>query len=426
MQWSAMFSTSDSSAARSWEIILAIANWLMQNSRRGPSPSVWEEALFLGYLARITGSPTWGGASLERAETAIRTATPLTECSLFGGLCGLGWTIDYLPGLLTWVLPSDPEAEEAASQEHSDLDVNADIDSLLLQHLQRNHWKGPYDLINGLVGFGTYFLGRLGRPKPVMGLELVIYQLDKVAESSAGMTTWHTRPEVMPHWQVAQYRDGRYNSGVAHGVAGVLYLLNEAIAAGVEVARASRLLQGGVAWLLERQGLRDYAVGSSSCARLGITDEPSPGWCEGDLGILSVLRQITRRTDREDWGQFCQALSDACLARIGLNRSVKDSSLCHGCAGIAHICNRIYQESGDPRFLEVARQKYGEILGNRFRTHHPNCLPLTRVRPRLLDGDIGVGLALLSSVSSISPDWDRLLLISGYESAILSSTTVCC
>src|SRR5262249_31475514 len=78
-----------------------------------------------------------------------------------------------------------------------------------------------------------------------------------------------------------------------------------------------------------------------------------------------------------------------------------DPSLCHGAAGLGHIFNRLHQATGDGSFLDAACYWLGRAVE----------LPLPE-EPGLLQGKAGIGLALLASLGSIEPAWDRVLLLS--------------
>src|SRR6266480_4688927 len=81
---------------------------------------------------------------LEQAVRALSSG-PM-EPSLYSGLAGVAWATAHLQQQLF-------EADEENS--------NATIDEALRPYLARSPWRGDYDLIGGLVGFGVYALERL-------------------------------------------------------------------------------------------------------------------------------------------------------------------------------------------------------------------------------------------------------------------------
>jgi hypothetical protein len=427
MNWVPIIPSSSDLGVRCWSTAGAIATSLLNDDHAGKRCLSYEEALLFGYLALAANDNRWAAAALERLNAAIAAAASMAGCRLFGGLCGLGWTVDHLSQLLsgTPVSEGDSTAFMEEDAEDEDEDINADIDSRLLRELQQGRWLGPYDLISGLVGFGVYFLERLPAEKATLGVELAIYHLYKASERNGKLVTWHTAPELLPAGQFMQFRNGYYNLGVAQGIPGILHFLSEALAAGVEPRKTSRLLEGGVEWLMAQErpsGLSSRF--SEVVAPVESSESRMLAWCSGDLGIMAVMHQVADRCGREDWKRLAERLADDCLSRSQNVVPVGDASICHGFMGIAHIYNRVYQAYRDMRFHAAALQWYERALatwqasGEDFFTMETSQLRAHRIvedAPFFLDGAIGVALALLGAVTPVNPAWDRLLLLSGRD-----------
>ncbi len=430
-QWTPLISDSDPLAARAWDAIDAIAESILKRDYGDIRAPLYEEALLFGYLAKARNDARWLETSVERLNEAIEAAAPVTYCALFGGLCGLGWTVDHLSALLAEpVSLNGDESADAQAGESSDSDLNGDIDALLLRELQRGRWAGPYDLLSGLVGFGVYFLQRLPAEKASLGVELLIYHLDKAAERTGNQITWHTPPELVPPTQLPRFPEGYYNLGVAHGIPGILDFLSATNAAGIEHDKTKRLLEGGMEWLMAQE--RPAGAASRFSAIAGESSDTPLIWCHGDPGIMAVLQQIARRSGREDWSDFAKRISDSCFARSKDSIGMSDAHLCHGYAGIAHIFsrmhnNRIHQANGESRFRGPALTCYERILdarqpgggvGGFFTSKRPDpkTPPVTEAEPAFLEGAIGIALTLLAAITPVEPGWDRLLLLSSRES----------
>src|SRR5262249_46814583 len=96
-------------------------------------------------------------ACLRHALAAMRERPG--PASLYDGLAGVGWATAHLKSRLP-----DLDGED-------DL---AEIDDVLLEYLSPSPWPGPFNLGDGLVGFGVYALERLPRPAAIACLERVI------------------------------------------------------------------------------------------------------------------------------------------------------------------------------------------------------------------------------------------------------------
>ena len=96
-----------------------------------------------------------------------------------------------------------------------------------------------------------------------------------------------------------------------------------------------------------------------------------------------------------------------------------DLSLCHGAAGVAHIAARLFEYSKSADFKRKALEGYAVVLNALEQRSHSARMPLYEFAPGdwqelhgLLRGATGTALALLSASSTITPKWDRMLLLS--------------
>jgi lantibiotic modifying enzyme len=326
---------------------------------------------------------------------------------LSDGLSGIGWIVHHVSARFG-------ECPEPAD------DPLRDLDQLVLHRLRQNRWSGPYDLISGLVGIGVFFLERLPLATAREGLATILNHLGTLAEESRDGITWHTPARLLPQYQRRECPAGHYNLGVAHGVPGVLYLLCECVAAGVESSKAEYLLNRSLEWFLAQQSSNRpsryaYWVGP------GVAKPARVAWCYGDLGISAVLYQIAKRIGRAELLELATALSDSCIRR---SPPVSEPSLCHGALGIAHVLNRFYQTERQQQYRAAARYYYELGLSLLRDSTLDTWMPIDGQRedaePRrmsrnawsFLEGHTGIALALLSGVESIEPQWDRRLLLS--------------
>jgi hypothetical protein len=102
---------------------------------------------------------------------------------------------------------------------------------------------------------------------------------------------------------------------------------------------------------------------------------------------------------------------------------VRDAGLCHGSAGLGHLFNRLYQETGEPRLAEASRRWFQAALEFRqpgvglagyraFTMDEAGIQEGWRDDGGLLEGVAGIGLALLGALSDFEPAWDRVLMLS--------------
>ncbi len=427
--WVPILPQNDRMTAVAWDAVNAIAADI--ENRTYPAPQnkrvsyrAYEESIFYGYLALVKGNRWWDVAA-QCLNTSIERVSLLRHPGLFGGLCGLGWTVQHLSNVFQNDSPTG-DGGNAVGDEDEEEDLTADIDAALITQLREWHPADrPYDLVGGLVGFGIYFLERLPRRAAVVGIRWVLDYLEEISQRQDGGITWHTSSQLLTDWQRERCPGGYYNMGVAHGIPGILFLLGEMSAAGVEQERAIQMLESAMDWFLAQRCPPEFRSWFTSWIPTpGQVSESRLAWCYGDLGILAVLFQVARRTGRKEWQDFADTLLEHCLARPVEASGVLDAPLCHGASGNAHIFNRLYQATRNSkcreaaiRWLEVVltMRKPGSGVGGFFQYTRPDPQgpPVWEASPAFLDGAVGVALALLAAITPLEPRWDRMLLLSG-------------
>src|SRR5262249_19886010 len=140
-------------------------------------------------------------------------------------------------------------------------------------------------------------------------LARVVARLGELAEPCGSGLTWRTPRALLAPQERGQYPEGNYNLGVAHGVPGVIALLAELQALGVEPAIVPTLLRRAVDWLLGQKlppgasSIFPYSVARGVEPRI-----PGTAWCYGDLGISLALLSAARRAGEPLWEREALAI----------------------------------------------------------------------------------------------------------------------
>jgi len=369
------------------------------------------EALLHAYLARHNGDDHQAERAAERLETAAEAlATTVMPPGLYSGFSGVAWVAEHLQARL---FEPDPDGD----------DLNREIDQALLAYLGTLTEADEYDLITGVTGLGVYARERLSRPTGAELLARVVDRLAAQAETGSEGTAWFTPPGRLPEWQRGSHPRGLYNLGVAHGIPAVVALLAIACRGGIAADRARPLLDGAVRWLLAHQ----LPAGKGSCFDTGFVagEEPAASrlaWCYGDPGVAATLLVAARAVGEPAWEDKALEVAREAARRPPEHSAVRDAGVCHGAAGLAHLFNRFWQASGEEVFRAVACDWIERTLAFRvpgegiagFRAWHglPGSNGEWVAEPGFLEGATGVALVLLAAVSTIEPEWDRLLLVS--------------
>jgi lantibiotic modifying enzyme len=410
------------------EEVLGVVREIAADLPSAPSPAEEREvslaggrsgqALLYGYLALHTGDDE---AAEKAGELIDESAEALAERpmspALYSGFPGVTWAIEHLRQRLF----EDGEAEEGEEDE----DPAQEIDEALIAPLEVSPWPGDYDLISGLVGIAVYGLERLPKPSARRVLELIVDRLDERSSAMKEGLAWFTEAGFLPPWQRELYPNGYYNLGVAHGIPAVLAVLAAIHKAGIAEEKSRRLVEGGMEWILARQN----SPGSEACFGTMWTEDQTEAqnsrlaWCYGDPGVAANLLLVGRFMGRPDWEEVAVETAKFCTRRPYEQSGIRDGGLCHGGAGLVHIYNRLYQLTGEEDFAEAARFWLDKTLAMRvegegiagfqaWTTVGPNMELGWRSEAGFLEGATGIGLALLGTISSVEPAWDRVLTLS--------------
>lgn len=338
------------------------------------APDLAMRALALAYCDEAFPGEGWGEHAGELLENAVAGAQRL-DASLHEGLLSIAWVVAHLS---------------------EDVD-QAEIDDALLDALAVDRWPGSYDLTSGLVGIGIYAAS--GVPRRAL-LSRVLEHLEARAMPTDAGLSWHTPGEGLPRWQRAIAPDGYCDTGVAHGVAGVVGLAAIAMQVDVDPERAERLLRGAIGWLRSNATLDgDARYPAWVFAKPeGRPQAARAGWCYGDPGIATQLFAAGRAVDEPAWCGDAVALMREAVRRPAEAMRIEDAGLCHGAIGLAHMVNRIAQASGEASLHDAAIGWY------RRASDFP-----AGGDASFLTGTAGIVLGMIAASTSITPAWDRLL-----------------
>jgi lantibiotic modifying enzyme len=362
-------------------------------------------ALFHFYLARATGDESLAGRGMDLISRAGDMVEKGFNYPTFAsGLAGLGWTITHLArqGFL--------EADVA--------EILADLTGPLQQSMMEYIGKGEYDYLHGALGIGLYFLERSDLSETPAILLALVEELARQAQTDVqGGLKWESVVDI-------EAKQRGFNLSLSHGQASIIDILGRMVAAGYGGDQARPLLDGAVTYLLHHE-LPQNARGTTIFASRVVPGEPLTGsrlgWCYGDLGAGQVLLRSGLRLGVKSWQEKGLAvLRHSMSRRDPQEAAINDAGLCHGSAGIAHIYNRLWQETGDEAFAETARFWYDStlklaIFNDGLAGYKAWRLPKYGGwinEAGLLEGVAGIGLTLISALFPLEPAWDRCLLLS--------------
>jgi lantibiotic biosynthesis protein len=379
-------------------------------------------ALFYFELGEFLDEPemTAAGVALLDEAAELVASSPLSV-GLFGGFTGVAWAREHLAAGRFAETTRDAEPADASE----DGDEGADVDHILFDYIEPSPWRGAFDLVRGLTGYGIYALESLPRPSARELLERVVLRLDEISVADETGVAWYTPFPLVPLHRREQFPDGYYDLGVAHGTPGVLTLLASARLHGVAEERIGVLLEGAVDWLLaHRSSEPTHREFPPFLAPQALLDRGRAAWCYGAPGVAAALAAVAQALDRPDLLGEAVEIAHRSWTRPRETSQVRDAGLCHGAAGLGHIYNRLYQASGDERMAEASRSWFARSL--ELRVPGLRVAGFAALEPRpdgsgevfwqedggLMSGAAGVGLAMLAALGDREPSWDRALGLS--------------
>lgn len=141
-------------------------------------------------------------------------------------------------------------------------------------------------------------------------------------------------------------------------------------------------------------------------------------WCYGEMGIGQAFWQAGTSLAESSYQEEAIDIYRNTLQRKTLeDAGINDAGLCHGTAGLVHMYNRMYYNTGLAEFREAADNwveqtlkvaTFDDGLAGYKTWYQPNWVP----EYSLLGGVSGVGLSLLSHLNQDCAAWDECLLLS--------------
>ena len=283
--------------------------------------------------------------------------------------------------------------------------------------------EGEYGCVNGAISIGNYFYYRylLGKKdfKDLLSEFIVLLKKKSIEH------------ETTIEWiNIVEYGSNRkgHNLGIAHGMPGLLLFLNKLYNIGIE----KNILETMIIKLVEFLRNQKHSLRTHKSYFFNInTEEPQVGhdsrlaWCYGDLSVGYSLYQTSLLGLVEDLKEYSLEILIDTTKRIYLSDvGVVDGGLCHGTSGLAHIYNRLYQQTKLDVFKTSSLYWYDQTLKmSKYQNEYAGYgIPyyLSDSEKELneqhnlsfLTGISGIGLSLLAATSSVEPWWDKYLLLS--------------
>jgi lantibiotic modifying enzyme len=285
-----------------------------------------------------------------------------------------------------------------------------------------------FDLISGAAGILAYLVS-LEQPAAVIqqAIAHLLEYLLWLGEPGqpAGRERWYISPARLPNDLHRQaFPQGNFNCGLAHGIPGPLAALSLTWLAGYRFPGLRETIAYLADWIIGHRIKPAWGIDwpdSIPLESASTADEwqrLSPtrtAWCYGAPGVARSLWLAGSVLEDDQLRRTGIAAIESALRHQFVQRDILSPILCHGTAGLLHICLRFAHESQSslvqaqiPLLVEQILEVFHPSFPLGFRASDEDMLV---DQPGWLGGAPGIAMVLLAATTDVMPTWDRALAI---------------
>ncbi|KAA6213423.1 lanthionine synthetase [Streptomyces albofaciens JCM 4342] len=359
----------------------------------------------------------WLAAASQQPVTSGPDSHPFYGAPAFAH--ALACAADHLPSAYQRALDTMDRQVRADARRRLDA-AHRRIDAGRLPKL------AEFDTIRGLTGYGAYLLRRDPGDSTLRAvLDYCVRLTEPITHHDETLPGWWTETSPSGTPDDHRFPGGHANSGIAHGIGGVLALLALAARNGTVTDHHHTALRTILVWLDRWQQKAGCGTAwpywvTRAKLRTGRLDPSTPrrpSWCYGTAG-LARAQQLAALALGDTGRQFdAENALVAALTDPNQLKATTDLGLCHGVAGLAHVAART-AEDAHPSTMGRLRAAMPPLLNAITQPGtDPERMATDLVRnaepgPGLLDGAAGIALVLLAPSAAAPPQaaWDACLL----------------
>lgn len=288
-----------------------------------------------------------------------------------------------------------------------------------------------YDVISGISGIGRYLLIQRENSSLYDLLIKVLENLVSLSQSTrvgnVEVPGWYLPQQVQfLEREKVEFPNGNFNIGLAHGISGPLALLSLAKMEGIEVSGHVKAIQRIVDWLLRWKQQDDQ--GFFWYDRVSWEEEVEGGsmfhrrreaWCYGTPGVARAIYLAGKALANESLKKAAVEAFQAVFLRSEMVWNSDAPTFCHGTAGILEMTRQMdldERESGLKQHLDYLFYRQLKDFNLEFPFGYKDLEPMPigyrgLDKVGLLEGAVGIALALHSYSKGDKDDWSRAFLL---------------
>lgn len=374
-----------------------------ENQNIGIANGISGAILFYAYLARLRNLSKYEEYFFHAVGKALeilsKGSIPL---NLSNGVVGFSWVMEHLI------------QQQFIDSEGVD-DILEEIDTVIEKEIMKLINEKNFDFLNGSLGLGLYLIERYNRTKK--NIELIEVLTNSLINDSI-------QDDVGCKWMTIDFlNEESFNYGLAHGIPSNISMLVKLLDASKSNSDGELCLQNAVKHILSKENSKEGKVISlfpTYIKPLKSELYSRLAWCHGDLGVgISLYNSSKYMKDETLESKALEILQKSSARRSLKENKIFDASLCHGSSGVSHIFKRMYVNTGNKEFNETADYWIRKTI--EFSKYNKGIIEFSAINDNdkrsnndfgFLEGMAGIGLALVSYISTEEPAWDRVLLLS--------------
>ncbi|NLR56935.1 hypothetical protein HGH93_02400 [Chitinophaga polysaccharea] len=337
---------------------------------------------------------------VQEVQAFSEMAVSMNGVSFCGGRAGAKWFYVYLG--------------ERGIIDEEDISLICNDDASLASVALEMVRNGDSDFLHGSLGIAYYLLKR-GDDWKNFFFDTFFKELNLLRQKSLC-------GRVVPKYDFFErvIKKGEVNLGLAHGIVSVIKFCLQCYRQGICRVEAKSLCGMLVDFLLEHQNSNTSRSFFPYEVKIGedMDKYSRMAWCYGDLSVAYILYEVACVFNDKDLEFFSLKVLRQCGERIDLQaEKVFDAGFCHGAAGIAHIFNKVWHNTGDEFFKQacdywmkqtIAFCRYNDGVGG-YKSFisssgtYENCYSI-------LEGTAGIGMVMYSYLTG-DFSWDYCLML---------------
>lgn len=336
----------------------------------------------------------------ERLQSLVENLAEDNYKSTYSsGIAGIGWLILHL-----------------VEQKFIDLEneeILVEIDRVLERSVDIDLINGNYDYLHGVIGTGLYFIKRRNNKHII---NKILDGLIAISVTNKSERAWISNNNKLD-------KDA-FNLSLSHGLAGIILFLCKLAEENILEKSNNSYIKESVSYLLlnrlPSQNFHSYSPSAVYVDKeLNFAQKNSRlSWCYGDLGTALALIEASIVCNRDEWSSSAYDILKMTTGRRTFeSTAVIDAAICHGSSGIAHIYNRIYNNTRQPIYKEASIYWYNYSLKQADKQNglagYQSFFGAFgwKNETGILEGVSGIMLTYMSALYPLNPSWGECFLL---------------